>query len=79
MKAAIAATMRIAITLIGQHAGEPERDLRGDRYAAGLEKAEQDERAVARVDEKVLHHCLSHGVPPRSIPARPGHELLRIL
>ena len=39
----------------GEHAGEPERDLRRDRHAAGLGEGEKDERGVARFSEEVLH------------------------
>src|SRR5205814_7335156 len=52
----------IEVSLGGQHPGEPEGDLRGNRHTARLEAPEQEDRGVAPVDEKALHSTLLYSM-----------------
>ena len=60
----------------GEHAGESERDLGGDRHAAGLGEGKQDERDVARFSEEVLHRpiCSRSRRPRRSLGVVGDHR-----
>jgi hypothetical protein len=62
----------IEVPLAGQHSGEPEGDLRGNRDAARLKEPEQENRGVAPVDEKALHRSLLYSMNTGALA--PGHR-----